>query len=151
MSYILSEKPSECIFCENPKKGDDRANLILYRAKNTFVVMNLYPYNNGHVMVVPFIHRSSFDGLPDAVVCEMMQTSRYSVDCIGKAFRPEGFNIGLNIGRVAGAGIEEHLHIHIVPRWAGDMSFMTILDEVRVIPEHLSDTYDKLYPVFNRK
>lgn len=149
MRYILSEKPGHCIFCENPKQGRDRENLILYRSPNTFVVMNLYPYNNGHLMVVPYMHESSLDGLPDEVLAEMTLITRYSVRCLARAFRPEGFNIGINLGKVAGAGIDEHLHVHIVPRWAGDTSFMTVMDEIRVINEHLLATYDKLHPVFN--
>jgi ATP adenylyltransferase len=150
IQYILSKKEPQCIFCKYPKEDKDRENLILHRREHTYVIMNRYPYNNGHLMIVPYFHTSTFDGLSDEVLKEMMTLTKYSVDCLTKAFRPEGFNIGINIGKVAGAGIEEHLHIHIVPRWAGDVSFMTILDDVRVIPEHIIETYDKLYPVFNR-
>jgi len=150
IEYVLSEKPKECLFCENPKKNNDREFLILYRARNTYVIMNKYPYNNGHLMVVPYIHTSSFDGLSPEILSELMETAKFAVDCIKKAMRPEGFNIGLNFGKVAGAGIDEHMHVHIVPRWAGDMSFMTILDEIRVIPEHVLATYDKLQPIFNK-
>jgi ATP adenylyltransferase len=150
IQYILSEKPRECLFCQYPKEQNDRQNLILYRRKNTYVIMNKYPYNNGHLMAVPYFHTSSFDGLSNEVLAELMETTRYAVDCLKEVMRPEGFNVGLNLGRAAGAGIEEHMHIHIVPRWGGDMSFMTILEEVRVIPEHIHATYDKLYPIFNR-
>lgn len=149
MEYILSEKEKDCIFCIKPKENNDRENLILYRAENVYVIMNKYPYNNGHLMVVPYFHASSFDGLPDNAMFELIMITRYSVRCLKRAFNPEGFNIGINFGEVAGAGIEEHMHIHIVPRWAGDASFMTVLADVRVIPEHILDTYDKLYPVFN--
>lgn len=151
MEYILSNKDAECIFCRLPDEKKDRDNLILYRSEKTYVIMNRYPYNNGHLMVVPYFHTSSFEGLGEEVMAEMMRLTKHSVDCLKRAFRPEGFNVGLNIGKVAGAGIEEHLHIHIVPRWGGDASFMTVLEEVRVIPEHILDTYDKLYPVFNGK
>ncbi len=149
MEYILSEKDKECIFCTKPADNNDRSNLILYRGAKTYVIMNKYPYNNGHVMVVPYFHTSELSGLDDDVVSELLIMTRYSIDCLKKAFGPEGFNVGINIGAAAGAGIEEHLHIHIVPRWAGDNNFMTVISEIRVIPEHILDTYDKLYPVFN--
>jgi ATP adenylyltransferase len=149
MEYILSEKEGDCLFCVKPKENNDRDNLILCRADNTYVIMNKYPYNNGHLMVVPYFHTSSFNGLSNEVLSELMMVTKYSVDCLKSAFNPEGFNVGINIGEVAGAGIEEHIHIHIVPRWAGDASFMTVLGELRVIPEHILETYDKLYPIFN--
>lgn len=149
IEYILSKKPEECIFCEYPKLKDDRKHLILYRGTHAYVIMNKYPYNNGHLMAVPYFHSSSFEGLAPDVLGELMELTRLSVHCLEKTMRPEGFNMGINFGKVAGAGIEEHMHIHIVPRWAGDASFMTVLGEVRVIPEHMLATYDKLYPVFN--
>jgi len=149
MEYILSEKPKECIFCTKPKETTDRENLILYRGKDAFVIMNKYPYNNGHLMVVPYLHTSSFDGLTNKELHALMEMTRFTVDCLRNAFKPEGFNIGINIGVVAGAGIEEHLHIHIVPRWGGDSNFMAVTTEIRVIPEHILETYDKLRPFFN--
>lgn len=148
MEYILSEKEKCCIFCEKPREERDRDNLILYRGKEAFVIMNKYPYNNGHLMVVPYYHTSSFVGLSESVLLELMNLVKYSVECLGKAFGPEGYNIGINVGQVAGAGIEEHLHIHIVPRWAGDANFMAVTGEVRVVPEHILETYDKLFPIF---
>lgn len=149
MQYILSEKEKECIFCTKPKEDRDRDNLILFKGESVFVIMNKYPYNNGHLMVVPYLHTSSFDGLSDNEMFDLIKTTRFSVDCLKKAFSPEGFNIGINIGEAAGAGIEEHIHIHIVPRWVGDSSFMAVLAEVNVIPEHILQTYDRLYPYFN--
>jgi ATP adenylyltransferase len=149
MEYILSEKDRECIFCLKPSEKNDRENLVLYRSEKNFVIMNKYPYNNGHLMVVPYLHTSTLLGVPEDVLSALMLTTQYAVDCLKKAFSPEGFNVGINIGVTAGAGIEEHLHIHIVPRWAGDNNFMTVIGEVRVVPEHLLATYDKLYPVFN--
>ncbi|MBI5211940.1 MAG: HIT domain-containing protein [Nitrospirae bacterium] len=149
MEYILSEKEKECLFCVKPHENKDRDNLILYRSEDVYVIMNKYPYNNGHLMIVPYAHASSFEGLSEKTLSELMAVTAYSVDCLKRAFNPEGFNVGINIGEVAGAGIEEHIHIHIVPRWAGDASFMTVLGEVRVIPEHILETYDKLYPIFN--
>ncbi|MBA4348469.1 MAG: HIT family hydrolase [Thermodesulfovibrio sp.] len=149
MEYILSEKDKDCLFCVKPNEKSDRDNLILYRDKNVYVIMNKYPYNNGHLMVVPYFHTSSFDGLSDNVLFDIIRITKYSVDCLGNAFHPEGFNVGINIGAPAGAGIEEHIHVHIVPRWAGDTNFMTAVGEVKVIPEHLLETYNKLYPIFN--
>ncbi|MGO9377954.1 MAG: HIT family protein [Dissulfurispiraceae bacterium] len=151
MEYILGEKEKYCIFCLKPQERNDRANLILYRGPNVFVMMNKYPYNNGHLMVVPYFHTSSFDGLDTDTLRDLMQTTKYCVDCLAAAFRPEGFNIGINIGKGAGAGIEEHLHMHVVPRWGGDSNFMTVTGEVRMIPEHILDSYDKLHPIFNRR
>ncbi len=151
MAYILSEKDQGCIFCEYPKQGvsKDRNNLILYRSTHNFVIMNRYPYNNGHLMVAPYIHTPSLDGLADEVLLDFMKVTQHAINSLNNVMMPEGFNIGINIGRIAGAGMESHVHLHMVPRWAGDTSFMTVLDEVRVIPEHIVDTYDKLFDVFN--
>jgi ATP adenylyltransferase len=150
MEYIVSEKERECVFCLGHAERKDRENLILFHGKKVFVMMNKYPYNNGHLMVVPCCHESSLSGLDDETKLELMKTVEYSVECLS-AFRPEGFNIGINIGKAAGAGIEEHIHVHIVPRWGGDTNFMSVTAETRVIPEHILETYDKLFPVFNKK
>lgn len=149
MDYILSNKEQQCIFCELPKQERDRDNLILYRSSYNFVMMNRYPYNNGHIMVVPYQHVSAPDTLSDAVLLDFMKVTRHAAQSIRNAFMPEGFNIGINIGKIAGAGMEEHMHLHMVPRWAGDTSFMTVFDEVRVIPEHIMSTYDRLFTAFN--
>ncbi|HMK44705.1 MAG TPA: HIT domain-containing protein [Dissulfurispiraceae bacterium] len=149
IEYILSEKEKDCIFCTFPRQTNDRENLILFRNEQTYVIMNKYPYNNGHLMVVPYFHTSSFDGLSDDVLREMNVMTKHCVEVLSKAFRPEGFNIGINIGKAAGAGIEEHLHVHVVPRWGGDANFMSTVGEVRVIVEHIRATYDKLHPLFN--
>lgn len=151
MEYILGKKEPECIFCSYPKKKNDRDHLILYRSAHNFVMMNKYPYNNGHIMVVPYIHTSTIDNLTDEVLLDFMKVTQHSLKSLKEIFRPEGFNIGINIGAVAGAGMEEHVHLHMVPRWAGDTSFMSVLGEIRVVPEHILQTYDKLYPVFNKK
>jgi ATP adenylyltransferase len=134
-----------------PKQGRsrDRDNLILYRSSHNLVMMNRYPYNNGHLMVVPYLHTSSLDGLTDEALLNFMKVTQHSINSLRKVLMPEGFNMGINIGKIAGAGMEDHIHLHMVPRWAGDTSFMTVLDEVRVIPEHIMDTYDKLFTVFN--
>jgi ATP adenylyltransferase len=149
LEYILAKKGPGCIFCEKPGEERDRENLILYRGKLAFVIMNLYPYNNGHLMVLPYRHVCSLTDLTDDEMLELMQLNRTAVACLKKAFLPEGYNIGVNLGKVAGAGIEEHLHFHIIPRWVGDTHFMAVLSEVRVIPQHVLSTYDKLHPLFN--
>ncbi|MBI4691367.1 MAG: HIT domain-containing protein [Nitrospirae bacterium] len=139
MDYILGKKEQGCIFCTYPKENNDRENLILYRSDHNFVVMNKYPYNNGHLMVSPYIHTSTIDNLADEVLLDFMKVVQHALRCIKTAFNPEGFNVGINIGAVAGAGMESHVHMHVVPRWAGDMSFMTVLGEIRVIPEHITE------------
>jgi len=144
----LSDKDRRCIFCELPKEDRDRENLILYRSSYNFVIINRYPYNNGHIMVVPYQHVSSLDGFSDEMMLDFMKVARHSIASIRKAFMPEGFNIGINIGKIAGAGMEDHLHLHMVPRWAGDTSFMTVFDEIRVVPEHVMNTYDRLFAAF---
>jgi len=148
MDYILSDKEQTCIFCELPKQDRDRENLILYRSAHNFVMMNRYPYNNGHIMVVPYLHVPALDALGDEILLDFMKVTSHAIASIRKAFMPEGFNIGINIGKIAGAGMEEHMHLHMVPRWAGDTSFMTVFDDVRVIPEHVMSTYDKLFAAF---
>lgn len=148
MEYILGKKPEGCIFCEMPAEGNDPKNLILKRARYSYVIMNRYPYNNGHLMIVPFRHVHDLNGLDDNELLEVMKLTRLSINCLREAFLPDGFNVGINLGKIAGAGIEAHLHIQIVPRWAGDASFMAVFDETRVIPEHLEQTYKKLLPFF---
>ena len=151
IEYILSPEKGGCIFCEYPKKNrdDDRQSLILYRGQTCFAMMNKYPYNAGHLLVVPYRHASGIGELEDGELCDLIRLTERSISCLSKAMGPEGFNTGFNMGRAAGAGIEEHLHMHVVPRWTGDSSFMAVLDEVRVMPEHLLATYDKLRPLFD--
>jgi ATP adenylyltransferase len=149
MGYILSDKTKGCIFCELPKQDRDRENLILYRSSHNFVIMNRFPYNNGHIMVVPYLHVSTLEGFSDEALLDFMKVTQHAMASIKKAFMPEGFNMGINVGKIAGAGMEEHIHLHMVPRWAGDTSFMTVFDEVRVIPEHILSTYDKLFAAFH--
>jgi ATP adenylyltransferase len=150
MEYIASEKGEGCILCLLPAEQKDRENLILYRGRKVFVIMNKYPYNNGHLMVVPYQHKSSLSGFDDETQLELMKTVQQTVESLG-IFHPEGFNIGINLGKAAGAGIEEHIHIHVVPRWGGDTNFMATTGETRVIPEHILETYDQLYPIFNKQ
>jgi ATP adenylyltransferase len=154
IEYILDEKKHNvCLFCDISRKtgknrNDDKKNLIIYRGKYCFVMLNKYPYNNGHLMVVPFYHTSSFEGLSDEVLFEMIKTVKRSVDILKKAMNPDGFNLGLNFGKVAGAGMESHMHLHIVPRWTGDTDSMPIIAETRVMPEHIQKTYNKIKKFF---
>lgn len=150
MEYILARKGPECIFCTMPDEGQDRANLILHRGRLNYIIMNKFPYNSGHLMVVPYFHTSSFDGLTQEHLSEMMELVRLCMDCLQEAMRPEGFNTGLNIGTAAGAGIKEHLHMHIIPRWVGDSNFLPLMADVRSNPGHLYETYDRLLTVFTK-
>ncbi len=151
MDYIkTSPKPEGCVFCQKLADTQDRDNLLLYRTSHAFVLMNPFPYNNGHLMVLPKEHRPDMNGLEDAVILDLMKTTQFCIDSLREAMNPEGFNVGINFGKVAGAGLAEHLHLHIVPRWAGDASFMTVVGEVRVIPDHITNTYDCLAEIFQR-
>lgn len=151
MEYIKSpdKKTDYCLFCEKRRSSNDKDNLLLYRSSHSFVVMNPYPYNNGHLMVLPNLHVPSLDGMEDNALLDFVKVTRFALTVLNKALAPEGFNTGLNLGKVAGAGLGEHLHLHVVPRWNGDASFMTVIGEIRVIPEHIASTYDMLYPLFN--
>jgi ATP adenylyltransferase len=144
IDYILSEKGKSCIFCDKPKQDRDRDNLILFRGKHHFIIMNAFPYNNGHMMVVPFRHSSTISGWSDEERREIMELSDLGVEALKRSMKPDGFNLGINMGQVAGAGIADHVHLHIVPRWNGDTNFMPVLSNTRVIPEYLLATYDKL-------
>ena len=150
IKYITSEKEKECIFCKKPSENRDEENLILLRGKFNFIILNLYPYNNGHLMIVPYEHTNDITKLGLEVLTEMMEFLQMSVDALKETMNPHGFNIGFNIGEVAGAGIAEHLHMHVVPRWNGDTNFMFVLGETKVIPEDLRSTYRKLRPVLEK-
>lgn len=151
MEYIKSsaKEAVKCLFCEKLENIKDRENLVLYRSRHNFIVMNPYPYNNGHLLVLPYKHVSTLEGLDDDILLDFIKVTQYSIDSLKKAFMPEGFNIGVNLGKIAGAGLNEHVHLHVVPRWTGDASFMTVIGEMRVVPEHILKTYDALLPIFN--
>jgi ATP adenylyltransferase len=144
VEYIRSEKTKECIFCQKPAENKDTQNYILFRGKTSFVILNNYPYNSGHLMVAPFRHLASLDDLTDEELFEHFDLVRQSARAIKEAYKPEGFNIGMNLGRVAGAGVEGHVHTHIVPRWNGDTNFMPVLSDTKVIPEALASSYAQL-------
>lgn len=136
--------PAGCVFCLAPVADDLRSTLVVERGEHCYVILNLFPYTSGHVMVVPYEHVSMLTELDDRVTAEMMLLVRRTQDALDDVYRPNGYNIGMNLGKAAGAGIEQHLHMHIVPRWIGDANFMSVIGETRVIPEDLSTTYDKL-------
>jgi ATP adenylyltransferase len=148
MSYIkkeVSEPDSgECLFCRILRSDDDAAEHILYRGERSFVTLNLYPYNNGHLLVVPHQHTGSLEDLKEETLTELMRLAQQSVALLRTAYKPDGFNLGINQGRPAGAGIADHLHLHVVPRWNGDTNYMTVIAETRLIPEWVDDTYAHL-------
>jgi len=144
------EKPKGCIFCLFPAEDRDRERLIVGRSEHSFVILNRYPYNNGHLMVVPRLHVARLEDLPDAAFDDLQRTLRTAVAVLRDAYGPDALNLGMNLGRAAGAGIADHLHWHAVPRWSGDTNFMPVLADTRVIPEHLEATWSKLRPLFDR-
>lgn len=148
-SFKSDEDKSKCIFCQMVDlKPDDKDNLLVHQAKFAFIVLNLYPYNNGHLMIVPKRHTNDFPGLTKDELAECMELLQKSEIALRKVMSPHGFNIGANIGRVSGAGIEEHIHLHMVPRWNGDTNFMPVIGEVKVISQDLLETKLKLLEVF---
>ncbi len=137
-------KGKGCILCDKPKEDNDTENYILYRGKKNFVILNSYPYNPGHLMVAPYRHLDSPEKLSEEELREHYEMVIKSLGVLREVFKPGGFNIGMNLGRVAGAGIADHIHTHVVPRWGGDTNFMPVLADVRVLPEALADSYQKL-------
>ncbi|MFQ5882636.1 MAG: HIT domain-containing protein [Candidatus Methylomirabilales bacterium] len=148
MQYIVGEKPNVCILCEKAKGEEDAKNLVLARGPFTYVLMNIYPYNSGHLMIAPYRHLECLEKFSPEEMAEMIAWACTSERILREAFQAEGFNIGVNIGKVAGAGIHDHLHMHVVPRWNGDTNFMPVLGETKVVPEHLEETYAKLLPYY---
>jgi ATP adenylyltransferase len=153
MAYITAEhdhavEEPACVFCDIPRRGDDAASYLLHRGERAFVVMNLYPYNNGHLMVIPYVHVDSLLALDAPTLAEMMTLTRRAQEVVAARMRPQGFNVGMNQGRAAGAGIADHVHMHLLPRWVGDTNFMPALGDTRVMPQHLDDTYALLRPGF---
>lgn len=146
----MGEKEKNCLFCRVAKEKKDRKNYLLFRGQKCFVILNTFPYNSGHLMIAPCRHLANLGDLNREELNELMGLMSKSVGWLKKALKPEGFNIGMNLGKIAGAGIEDHLHIHIVPRWSGDSNFMPTVAQVKVIPELLKDTYKKLRKVINK-
>jgi ATP adenylyltransferase len=145
LRYVKDAKHSdECVFCAKPNDGDDRQALIVHRGEHCFVILNLFPYTNGHLMVAPFDHIGKLQQIPAEVTAEMMTLAQRAMDRMEEVYDPEGFNVGINQGRVAGAGVEGHIHLHVVPRWAGDNNYMPVLADTRVMPQSLEESYDAL-------
>lgn len=151
MQFIREKREKGCIFCSLPKKKEDRKNLILFRGRHSYVILNKFPYNNGHLMVVPLRHAADFGHLKPAALVEMMCLVDRSMKSLNRSMGAQGHNVGLNSGHAAGAGILGHLHFHIVPRWVGDTNFMPIFSGSKVMVEYLEETYDRLYPLFHGK
>ena len=138
----------ECIFCAKPGEDADEENLIVHRGERCFVILNKFPYTNGHLMVAPFEHVGRLQDVDPAVVAEVMDLARQAMSRLEAVYEPEGFNVGINQGRVAGAGVEHHIHLHVVPRWGGDTNFMPVVGQTKVLPELLDETWAKLSPHF---
>ncbi len=152
MELIEKGEPQKgCIFCDLPRATDDRKSLVLGRSRHTFAILNRFPYTNGHLMVVPRAHASDLVALPREESDELSEKLRVAVRLVGEAYRAHGYNLGMNLGRVAGAGIADHLHWHVVPRWNGDTNFMPVLGDTKVIIEHLHASWDRLRPLFDRE
>ena len=143
-SFSNEEKSENCLFCEKAKEDENEKNLVLLKGKTCYIIMNRFPYNSGHLMIVPYKHTANITDLSDEENLDLMNMLKKSINALNKALKPHGFNIGINLGRVSGAGIAEHIHLHIVPRWNGDTNFMPVLSETKVISELLEDTYKKI-------
>ena len=143
-------KDSTCIFCDALSRQDDRASLILFRGQHNFIILNRYPYTTGHVMIAPFEHVADLAQARPEVLAEMMGLCQRVERALAALYKPEGYNLGMNLGRCAGAGVTGHLHMHLLPRWSGDTSFMTTVAETRLEPEELTTTYDRLKPHFEK-
>jgi ATP adenylyltransferase len=138
----------QCIFCAKPQADDDEANLIVHRGERSFVILNLYPYTNGHLMVAPYEHIGRLQQLPPETLTEMMGLAQRAMDRLESVYDPHGYNVGFNQGRVAGAGVEHHIHMHVVPRWAGDNNFMPVIADTKVMPQSIAQSYEALKGAF---
>jgi ATP adenylyltransferase len=144
IEYILQDKPEGCILCEKPKEDKDEQDYILYRGEKNFIMLNSYPYNPGHLLVSPYRHTAGLEGLTDEERDEHYRLVGRCITVLREVLKPGGFNIGANIGKDAGAGIDDHFHSHIVPRWNGDTNYVTVMDDYRVVPQALADSYKEL-------
>jgi ATP adenylyltransferase len=152
MEFIKAEKRPGCIFCDFPaEQGEeaDRRNLVVHRSPHSFAILNRFPYNSGHLMVVPRLHASALEDLPPEPFADLHQELRRALGAVKRAYRPEGMNLGMNLGRVGGAGIADHVHWHVVPRWMGDTNFMPVIGDVRVVPEALDEAWGRLRAAFS--
>jgi ATP adenylyltransferase len=151
LAYVkdAAKGTEECIFCAKPAADDDRASLIVHRGELCFVILNLFPYTNGHLMVAPYEHVGALTELGADTVAELMGLAQQSIRALESKYEPHGFNVGFNQGRVAGAGVEHHIHMHVVPRWGGDTNFMPVLGDTRVMPQSLEQSYEMLKGSFD--
>jgi ATP adenylyltransferase len=149
MAYLRGEEPvpEGCLFCAAPRMKDARVHVV-YRGDLCYAILNRFPYNNGHLMVVPYVHVATLEELDAETLAELMALTQLSLRVLREAYDPQGFNVGMNIGEVAGAGVAGHIHLHVVPRWGGDNNYMSTVGETRVIPEWLDQTYERLRPLF---
>ena len=148
LEYITGPKPEECIFCARAQAEDDEASLIVRRGERCFAMLNAYPYSNGHLMVAPYDHVPSIEDLDAPTCAEVMGLAQEALGALREAYGPDGFNLGVNQGKVAGAGVEDHVHLHVVPRWSGDTNFMPVIGSTRVLPQSLEDSYRTLTDIF---
>jgi ATP adenylyltransferase len=147
--YITTtDQPGDCFFCAAANSAEDRALLVVHRGEHNMVILNRFPYTSGHLMIAPYQHVASLEGLPDPALTEMIRLARISEGHLRKLYRPDGLNMGVNIGRSAGAGVPTHIHMHMLPRWTGDTSFMSVIGETRILPEDLGVTWEKLRAAF---
>jgi ATP adenylyltransferase len=149
LEYIRGPKDEGCIFCIARDGSDDRERFVVHRGERCFVLLNAYPYNSGHVMIAPYDHVPSIEDLDEPPLTELMTLSRQSLATIREVYSPDGFNMGINLGKVAGAGYEDHVHVHVVPRWAGDNNFMPVTGDTRVLPQALEDAWNELRRAWN--
>lgn len=149
MAYLQGEEsvPEGCLFCTAPQMGNAEVHVV-YRGDLCYAILNRFPYNSGHLMVVPYVHVATLEALDVETLAELMALTQLSLQVLREAYDPQGFNVGMNIGEVAGAGMADHIHLHIVPRWGGDNNYMSTVGETRVIPEWLDQTYERLQPLF---
>lgn len=151
LEYVQSaDKQEGCVFCRAAESGDDEASLVVHRGERAFVLLNKFPYASGHLLVAPYRHVAEFGGLDDDEALELHRLAAQGLDALRAAYGPEAFNLGWNIGRPAGAGIVDHVHLHVVPRWTGDTNFMPVLGDVKVLPEHLVATRQRLAAAWPR-
>ena len=143
------DSAEECIFCAKPAEDDDEANLIVHRGERAFVILNLFPYTNGHLMIAPYEHVATIQGLDAETLAEVIALTQRAMSGLEERYSPHGYNVGFNQGRVAGAGVEHHIHMHVVPRWGGDTNFMPVLADTRVMPQSLEESYEALRGAFD--
>ncbi len=144
LTFILGKKPEKCVFCKATEDGEDGRDFVLYRGKTALVMLNRYPYSTGHLLIIPYAHKADLEELSEEELCEMTRLAKMFAGVLKKTLNPDGYNVGMNIGKVAGAGIADHVHLHVVPRWDGDTNFMPVLANVKIQPTDLEAVYKTL-------